>query len=117
MSVLYTGVASATGNGRGGRVGGPDGVLDLDLAVPKELGGPGGPFTNPEQLFAAGYAACFHDALKLMAERLALELDRSVVTSEVGIGGPDGAGDPGLEIRLTVEISGINQAMAEALVA
>jgi lipoyl-dependent peroxiredoxin len=62
MQVLYTATATATG-GRQGRVRSSDGVLDLQLAYPKELGGPGGDATKPEQLFAAGYAACFENAL------------------------------------------------------
>ena len=63
MNILYTAEATAWG-GREGRTATTDGILDVTLAVPKELGGPGGA-TNPEQLFAAGYAACFHSALKL----------------------------------------------------
>lgn len=68
MQVLYTATATATG-GRSGRVLSSDGVLDLQLAYPKELGGPGGNATNPEQLFAAGYAACFENALMRVARR------------------------------------------------
>ena len=60
MDTLYTAVADATGDGRNGHVHSDDGVMDLDLKVPKEMGGPGGDFANPELLFAAGYAACFH---------------------------------------------------------
>ena len=69
MSALYTASATATGDGRSGHTRSSDGVLDLDLAVPKEMGGPGGHLTNPEQLFAAGYAACFHGALKRVAAK------------------------------------------------
>ena len=69
MPVLYTASATATGEGRNGHVRSSDGLLDFDLAVPKEMGGPGGRLTNPEQLFAAGYAACFHNALRRIAAR------------------------------------------------
>jgi Ohr subfamily peroxiredoxin len=63
VAAIYTAEATAVG-GREGRVRSTDGALDLDLAIPKELGGPGGRATNPEQLFAAGYAACFENALR-----------------------------------------------------
>ena len=66
MSVLYKASATSIG-GRDGSVKSSDGVIDMPLAMPKELGGPGGAKTNPEQLFAAGYSACFHSALKLVA--------------------------------------------------
>ena len=66
MKTLYTTTAIATGDGRNGHVQTTDGLLDTDVRMPAELGGPGGS-TNPEQLFAAGYAACFHSALKLVA--------------------------------------------------
>jgi len=68
MNVLYTATATATGDGRNGHATSEDGVLDLDLRLPPQLGGPGGA-TNPEQLFAVGYAACFHSALKSVAGR------------------------------------------------
>ena len=68
MNVLYTAVATATGDGRNGHTRSSDGLIDLDLAIPKEMGGTGGA-ANPEQLFAAGYAACFHSALKAVAQR------------------------------------------------
>src|SRR3954464_7337829 len=67
MEAVYTASATATGDGRNGHVRSSDGVLDFDLAVPKEMGGPGGAAPNPEELFAAGYAACFHSALKPVA--------------------------------------------------
>ena len=69
MKVLYTAEATAHGGGREGHVRSSDGALVADLAIPKELGGPGGPATNPEQLFAAGYAACFENAVRLAARR------------------------------------------------
>lgn len=114
MPALYTAVATATGEGREGRTRSSDGLIDAQLAVPTELGGPGGA-TNPEQLFAAGYAACFHSALKTVARRDKVTFTDSAVTAEVGIG-PNEAGGFGLEITLHVELGGIDQATAERLV-
>lgn len=85
MQVLYTAAATAIG-GRQGRVKSDDGVLDTPLAHPKELGGPGGHATNPEQLFAAGYAACFENALLRVARERGKPLKESSVTAHVGIG-------------------------------
>ena len=85
MDVLYTAVATARG-GREGEVVSDDGVLDLTLAHPKELGGPGGDHSNPEQLFAAGYAACFHSALKRVAGLKDLDVEGSEITARVGLG-------------------------------
>ena len=84
--ILYTARATAYGDGRSGSVTSDDDVIDLNLAVPKEMGGPGGELTNPEQLFAAGYAACFHSALKITGRRLGVDVDGSSVTAAVGIG-------------------------------
>jgi osmotically inducible protein OsmC len=116
MAAIYTAVASATGNGRAGHVRSSDGVLDLDLAIPKEMGGPGGALTNPEQLFAAGYSACFHSALKLVAGKQKTDITGSIVTGEVGIG-PNDAGGFALEVTLRVEFGTVDQATGEALVA
>src|SRR3712207_2851536 len=85
MQVLYTATATATG-GRNGRVRSSDGALDLGLALPKELGGPGGAATNPEQLLAAGYAACFGNALLRVARERKAPIRESRVTAHVGIG-------------------------------
>ncbi len=85
MDILYTAAATAVG-GRQGRVRSDDGVLDTPLAHPKELGGPGGHATNPEQLFAAGYAACFENALLRVARERKAPLRESSVTARVGIG-------------------------------
>ena len=85
MDLLYTAVATARG-GRKGEVVSDDGVLDLMLAHPKELGGPGGDTTNPEQLFAAGYAACFHSAVQLVASREKADVTGSSITAQVGLG-------------------------------
>src|SRR5438067_13495792 len=81
---IYQTSATATGDGRNGRSRSVDGVLDVDLATPKELGGAGGA-TNPELLFAAGYAACFHSALKLVARKSGVELSDSAVTLDDGL--------------------------------
>jgi osmotically inducible protein OsmC len=114
MAVLYTAVATATGEGRNGHSRSSDGLVDVDLAIPKEMGGAGGA-TNPEQLFAAGYAACFHSALKLVAQQQKAAITDSAVTAEVGIG-PNDAGGFGLEVALHVELGGVDQATADALV-
>jgi osmotically inducible protein OsmC len=114
VTTLYTAIASSTGNGRNGHVRSSDGLLDVELATPKEMGGAGGA-TNPEQLFAAGYAACFHSALKGVASRRKVQLTDSAVTAEVGIG-PNGAGGYGLSVALQVELSGVDQETADAMV-
>ena len=114
MDTLYTAVAHATGDGRNGHVRSDDGVLDLDLKVPKELGGPGGEFANPELLFAGGYAACFHSALKFVAAADKTDVSDSEVSATVGIG-PSGAGF-GLEVELDVHIPNLDEAAAQALV-
>jgi Ohr subfamily peroxiredoxin len=85
MDIIYTAVATARG-GREGEVVSDDGVLDLMLAHPTVLGGPEGEFTNPEQLFAAGYAACFHSALKRVAHREKQDVEGSTITAHVGLG-------------------------------
>lgn len=87
MDILYTAEATAWG-GREGRVASSDDVLDLELRFPKELGGPGGPHTNPEQLFAAAYAACFHATLKLVGDADGIDVAESAVTARVGIEAP-----------------------------
>jgi Ohr subfamily peroxiredoxin len=82
MKPLYTAVATAKG-GRDGRIRSSDGVLDMDVKTPKELGGPGGAATNPEQLFAAGYAACFESALRLVARLQKRSLTDASITAHV----------------------------------
>ncbi|QJC52163.1 organic hydroperoxide resistance protein [Paenibacillus albicereus] len=84
MDALYTAQVRAKG-GRGGKISSSDGVLELPLAIPKGLGGPGGEATNPEQLFAAGYAACFEGALQLAARKAGVEAKEAVVTAQVSI--------------------------------
>jgi lipoyl-dependent peroxiredoxin len=100
---LYVAKATATGAGRQGHVGTADGVLAHDLSVPTELGGAGGAGTNPEQLFAAGYAACFASALELVARRGKVDLADAAVTAEVGIGS-NGSGGFELAVTLRVEL-------------
>ncbi|WP_372886937.1 organic hydroperoxide resistance protein [Shimia sp.] len=114
--ILYTTSATATG-GREGRATTPDGHLDVTLSTPRELGGPGGEGTNPEQLFAAGYAACFLSALKFIAmqQKIALSPEASV-TATVGIGPREEPGF-GLEVGLRVSLPGLDRASAEKLVA
>ena len=115
MQVLYTASAQATGDGRDGHVRTSDATLDLDLAIPKEMGGAGGA-ANPEQLFAAGYAACFHSALRLVARRAKADVAGSVVEAEVGIG-PNGSGGFGLTVTLVVDLPAMERSAAEQLVA
>jgi osmotically inducible protein OsmC len=114
MSSVYTAVATATGDGRNGHARSSDGLIDVDLAIPQEMGGAGGG-TNPEQLFAAGYAACFLSALKLVARQQQAPIVDAGITAEVGIG-PNGDGGYGLEVTLHVELGGIEQSVAEQLV-
>lgn len=114
MNVLYTAEATAWG-GREGRTATTDGVLDVQLAVPKELGGPG-EATNPEQLFAAGYASCFHSALKLVGRRAKVDVDESAVTARVGLGMNESGGFT-LEVALEAELPDVDRPVAEDLVA
>lgn len=114
-SVLYTAAATAEG-GREGRTASDDGRLDLVVSVPQELGG-SGEGTNPEQLFAAGFAACFHSALKLVARKLKHDVADSAVTAQVGLGQlADGPGF-GLQVYLRVSLPGLAEDDATALVA
>ena len=101
MEAIYTAEATSTGEGRNGHVASSDGILDFDVAAPKEMGGKGGA-ANPELLFAAGYAACFHSAMKLVARKEKLNLDGSTVTAKVGIG-PAGSG-VGYELAVTLVV-------------
>ncbi|MCP2262777.1 organic hydroperoxide resistance protein [Promicromonospora thailandica] len=113
---IYTAVATSTGEGRaGGHTVSDDGVLDIKLAVPTEMGGPGGG-TNPEQLFAAGWASCFHSALKGVAAAQKIKISDSAVIAEVGIHPTEG-GAYGLSAALHVELAGVDQETADSLVA
>ncbi|WP_282158520.1 organic hydroperoxide resistance protein [Shimia thalassica] len=115
VSTLYTTSANASG-GREGRAVSEDGTLDVTLSTPKELGGAGGDGTNPEQLFAAGYAACFLSAIKFIAmqQKIALSPDASV-KAIVGIGPHEVVGF-GLDVDLEVSLPGLDAAVAEKLV-
>jgi Ohr subfamily peroxiredoxin len=113
MSTLYQTRATATG-GREGKAVSDDGLLDVQLAMPKALGG-NGQGTNPEQLFAAGYAACFQSAMGHVARAQKIGLTGSTVTGIVGLA-PQGAAFK-LEVALEVETQGLTQEEAEALVA
>ena len=116
VDVKYTTQATATG-GRDGRSTTADGALDVKLSTPKELGGAGGEGNNPEQLFAAGYAACFLGALKFVAGQEKIRVpENATVTATVGIG-PHSAGGFGITADLTVALPGLDRAQAEALVA
>lgn len=105
MKPLYTAVATATGDGRNGHVKTDDGMLDMTLKMPPGLGGPGGA-SNPEQLFAAGYAACFHSALKFVARPLKADVTDSTVRAHVSIGS-NGAGGFGLGVTLDIHIPNV----------
>jgi Ohr subfamily peroxiredoxin len=115
VNILYRTTATATG-GRDGRASTADGAFDVALATPKELGGAGGPGNNPEQLFAAGYSACFLGAMKFVASQGGPQVPaNSTVTATVGIG-PREAGGFGLEVALTITLPGLDSAAAETLV-
>jgi Ohr subfamily peroxiredoxin len=116
VDVKYTTQATARG-GRDGRSTTADGALDVKLSTPKELGGAGGEGNNPEQLFAAGYAACFLGALKFVAGQEKIRVpEEATVTAKIGIG-PRQAGGFGITADLTVALPGLERAQAEALVA
>ena len=117
MKTLYTAVATATDGGRDGRTRTDDGKLDLQLSTPEAMGGPGGEGTNPEQLFAAGYDACFANAMRSTARRDGAEdvVDGGSVTAHVDIGAL-GKGRFGLAVELEIDVPGLGQAAAEDLV-
>ncbi|NTY87995.1 organic hydroperoxide resistance protein [Serratia fonticola] len=112
--VVYRAHAKATG-GRDGRATSSDGVLDVKLGVPKEMGGAGGEVTNPEQLFAAGYSACFLGALKFVASK-----DKVKIPAEASIEGTVGIGEIpngfGIEVQLDISLPGVERSVAEDLV-
>ncbi len=113
--VLYTAHATSTG-GRAGTSQTSDGALKVTLSTPKELGGAGGPGTNPEQLFACGYSACFIGAMKAVAagQKIALPADVSI-SADVGIGPITGGF--GIQVAMAITVPGMERAAAEALVA
>jgi osmotically inducible protein OsmC len=113
VKVLYTAEAVVEG-GREGHGRTSDGRLDVKLSVPETMGGTGGPGTNPEQLFAVGYAACFQSALLGVARGKKLDVSDSTFTSRVGIG-PTGHGGFGLTVALNLHAPNIARADAEDL--
>lgn len=116
MTILYCTEATATG-GRSGEAATADGAFRVSLVTPKELGGPGGSGNNPEQLFAAGYAACFLGALKFVAGQRKVKIaDEASVTASVGIGPRDDGEGFGLDVALAIALPGLDRAIARELV-
>ena len=113
VNVVYKTTVTATG-GRAGRAKSGGGVIDMPLVMPKELSGPGGKGANPEQLFAAGYAACFETALRFLALQQKKNITDASATATVGVG-PRDAGGFGLTVELTARIKGVSKADAEQL--
>jgi lipoyl-dependent peroxiredoxin len=116
LEKIYTAVATSLGEGRAGSARTSDGSVEVELAIPVEMGGPGGA-TNPEQLFALGYSACFHSALKGQGRQLRIPVENSAVTAEVSIGKSDGGVGFGLSVVLHIEMTGVSQDDAERVVA
>lgn len=116
MKAIYTATATSTG-GRDGRSASSDKKLEVKLSVPKELGGPGGDGTNPEQLFAAGYSACFIGALKHVAGSKKINLPKEPeITAEVGIGeNPEGEGFA-ISVKLNIRLPELDEATKQSLV-
>lgn len=115
IKAIYTATATATG-GRNGKVTSSNGVLDLEVRMPKELGGANNDYTNPEQLFAAGYAACFDSALNLIIKQAKIQTGTTSVTAQVGIGKNEADGF-GLVVTLEANIPGVEQSVADDLIA
>lgn len=113
MKPLYIAEALSTGDGRNGHGRTSDGKLDLDLTTPKEMGG-SGTGTNPEQLFAIGYAACFHSALRLVAGQAKADVSDSAVGARVSLGALDG-GAFGLAVELEITLPNVDRSTAQAL--
>jgi osmotically inducible protein OsmC len=113
MKSLYTAEALTTGDGRNGHARSSDGRLDLQLAIPKEMGG-SGDGTNPEQLFAIGYAACFHSALRMIARQEKADVSDSAVGARVSIGQIENGGF-GLAVELEVTLPNVDHDTAQSL--
>lgn len=113
MESLYTAVATATG-GRNGHVKSENGLLDIDVRVPAEMGGPKGEYLNPEMLFAGGYAACFDSALNVVIRSAKIETGPTTVTARVSIGKIDAG--YGLAVVLEIDIPNVTKDVAEDLV-
>lgn len=116
MKTLYTAEALASGEGRDGNARTKDGRLDVSLASPVELGGTG-KGTNPEQLFAAGYAACFHSALLVVGRRERVDLTDSAVAAKIHFGALEDGMGYGLAAELEIAVPALDLATAESLVA
>ena len=111
---IYTAEATSSGGGRDGRVRTSDGILDADIKMPPALGGPGGA-TNPEQLFAAAYATCFHGALRMVAKNKGVSVpDDATIDVSVNLA-PDDTSF-GISAVITAHLSGLDQAQAEELI-
>lgn len=115
MSALFTTSVTATG-GRQGRVISEDNILDLELVSPKELGGPGGEGTNPEQLFAAGYSACFDGALNLVIKKQRVKVEATSVRADVHFHKDEADGGFKISVTLNVSVQGVDEAKAMELV-
>lgn len=116
MKILYTTEATATG-GREGSAKTADGVLQVTLSTPKEMGGSGGPGTNPEQLFACGYSACFLGALRFVAGKSKIQIPaEATVTGKVSFGPRDDEQGFGLEVELIINVPGLDKDTVKSLV-
>ncbi len=111
--IVYTAVATSVGGRRGGRATTSDGMLDLEFTAPKEVGGPG-TGTNPEQLFAAGYAACFNSAILRVSKEAGIDAEEASVTANVGFG-PEGTSF-GLSVEMDVVVPGVDLETVQKLV-
>jgi lipoyl-dependent peroxiredoxin len=110
---IYTAQATSSGGGRDGRVSTPDGILDQDVRMPTALGGPGGA-TNPEQLFAAAYATCFHGALRLVARNKGVAVPEGT-TVEAAVDLANDGGAFGISATLTGHLPGLDRSTADEI--
>ncbi len=116
VEAIYKTKATASGGGRDGHTRSEDGSIDLNLVVPKEMGGPGGEGANPEKLFAAGYSACFLGALRAVSKSVGVAVpDGSTVTAEIGFG-KRSEGGFGITADLTIDLPGLDRTEAQKLV-
>lgn len=113
MQILYTAEALATGDGRNGHGRTDDGTVDVTLAIPRSMGGSGAG-TNPEQLFAVGYAACFHSALRLVAKKVGADVTDSTVGAKVSLG-PNDSGGFALAVELEITLPYVDPETARAV--
>ena len=113
MATMYEATATAWG-GRDGRVSSSDDRLDVSLSIPKGMGGDDGPGTNPEQMFAAGYAACFHSALKGIARMRKVDVSESAVSVTVGVTGGMAEGID-LAVKIEAQLPGLEESVAREL--